>query len=288
MLNRQFKRNIYLSLLPALIIFSVFMVLPILMLITTSFTRWRTSGMTFAGVSNYVRLFNDPAFWKAMTNTGIWIGAAALIHVPLAVLVAMILSRKMRGWKLFRTLFFLPNIVSYASLAIVFGAAYNPRYGIINNALDALGFRRQDFLFQTDTALAALILTWLFMVGLYMIIVMAEIVAIPESLYEAAAIDGATRTQQDFFITLPLLRNVVGTCVILAVTGSLIYFEGILLLTNGGPRNATLNLPMFAYQKYQLFEWGYANTIGVVIFVIGLISIATIWKVFNVGRRDLG
>lgn len=288
MLNRQFKRNIYLSLLPALIIFSVFMVLPILMLITTSFTRWRTSGMTFAGVSNYVRLFNDPAFWKAMTNTGLWIGAAALIHVPLAVLVAMILSRKMRGWKLFRTLFFLPNIVSYASLAIVFGAAYNPRYGIINNALDALGFRRQDFLFQTDTALVALILTWLFMVGLYMIIVMAEIVAIPESLYEAAAIDGATRTQQDVFITLPLLRNVVGTCVILAVTGSLIYFEGILLLTNGGPRNATLNLPMFAYQKYQLFEWGYANTIGVVIFIIGLISIATIWKLFNVGRRDLG
>ena len=288
MLNRNFKRNIYLSILPAFIIFSVFMVLPILMLITTSFTRWRTSGITFAGVSNYVRLVNDPAFWKAITNTGIWVGAAALIHVPLAVLVAMILSRKMRGWKIFRTLFFLPNIVSYASLAIVFGAAYNPRYGIINNALDALGFRRQDFLFQTDTALAALILTWLFMVGLYMIIVMAEIVAIPESLYEAAAIDGATRTQQDIFITLPLLRNVVGTCVILAVTGSLVYFEGILLLTNGGPRNATLNLPMFAYQKYQLFEWGYANTIGVVIFILGLLSIATIWKLFNVGKRDLG
>lgn len=288
MLSQSFKRNIYFSLLPAFVIFSVFMVLPILILIATSFTHWRTSGITFAGMSNYVRLFNDPAFWKAISNTAIWVGAAALIHVPLAVLVAMILSRKMRGWKIFRTLFFLPNIVSYASLAIVFGAAYNPRYGIINNALDTLGFERQDFLFQTDTALTALILTWLFMVGLYMIIVMAEIVAIPESLYEAAAIDGATRNQQDVFITLPLLRNVVGTCVILAVTGSLVYFEGILLLTNGGPRNATLNLPMFAYQKYQLFEWGYANTIGVVIFVLGLLSIATIWKLFNVGRRDLG
>ena len=287
MLNRSFKRNIYLSLLPAVVIFTVFMVIPILILIGTSFTRWRTSGITVAGLSNYARLLNDPAFWKAVTNTGIWMGAAALIHVPLAVLVAMILSRKVRGWKLFRTLFFLPNIVSYASLAIVFGAAYNPRYGVVNNALDALGFRRQDFLFQTDTALAALILTWLFMVGLYMIIIMADIVAIPDSLYEAASIDGATRTQQDVFITLPLLRNVVGTCVILAVTQSLIYFEGILLLTNGGPRNATLNLPMFAYQKYQLFEWGYANAIGVVIFILGLVSIAAVWSLFRVGKRDL-
>ena len=287
MLNRSFKRNIYLSLLPAVVIFTVFMVIPILILIGTSFTRWRTSGITVAGLANYARLLNDPAFWKAVTNTGIWMGAAALIHVPLAVLVAMILSRKVRGWKLFRTLFFLPNIVSYASLAIVFGAAYNPRYGVVNNALDALGFKRQDFLFQTDTALAALILTWLFMVGLYMIIIMAEIVAIPDSLYEAASIDGATRTQQDVFITLPLLRNVVGTCVILAVTQSLIYFEGILLLTNGGPRNATLNLPMFAYQKYQLFEWGYANAIGVVIFILGLLSIALVWSLFRVGKRDL-
>ena len=287
MLNRSFKRNIYLSLLPAVVIFTVFMVIPILILIGTSFTRWRTSGITAAGLANYARLLNDPAFWKAVTNTGIWMGAAALIHVPLAVLVAMILSRKVRGWKLFRTLFFLPNIVSYASLAIVFGAAYNPRYGVVNNALDALGFKRQDFLFQTDTALAALILTWLFMVGLYMIIIMAEIVAIPDSLYEAASIDGATRTQQDVFVTLPLLRNVVGTCVILAVTQSLIYFEGILLLTNGGPRNATLNLPMFAYQKYQLFEWGYANAIGVVIFILGLLSIALVWSLFRVGKRDL-
>ncbi|MEM7735911.1 MAG: sugar ABC transporter permease, partial [Deinococcota bacterium] len=278
MLNRSFKRDIYLSILPALLVFLVFMVLPIVILIATSFTRWRTTGISFAGFTNYIRLVNDPAFWKAMSNTGIWVAAAALIHVPLAVLVALILSRKIRGWKIFRTLFFLPNIVSYASLAIVFGAAYNPRYGIINNTIDALGFRRQDFLFQTDTALTALILTWLFMVGLYMIIVMADIVAIPESFYEAAAIDGASRIQQDVFITLPLLRNVIGTCTILAVTGSLIYFEGILLLTNGGPRNATLNLPMFAYQKYQLFEWGYANTIGVVIFALGLISIATIWK----------
>ena len=287
MLNRSFKRSIYLSLLPAVVIFTVFMVIPILILIGTSFTRWRTSGITAAGLANYARLLNDPAFWKAVTNTGIWMGAAALIHVPLAVLVAMILSRKVRGWKLFRTLFFLPNIVSYASLAIVFGAAYNPRYGVVNNALDALGFKRQDFLFQTDTALAALILTWLFMVGLYMIIIMAEIVAIPDSLYEAASIDGATRTQQDVFVTLPLLRNVVGTCVILAVTQSLIYFEGILLLTNGGPRNATLNLPMFAYQKYQLFEWGYANAIGVVIFILGLLSIALVWSLFRVGKRDL-
>jgi raffinose/stachyose/melibiose transport system permease protein len=230
---------------------------------------------------------NDPAFWKAIVNTVIWLAAAVFLHLPLAVVIALILSQKIRGWKIFRTLFFLPNIVSYASLAFVFQQIYNPRYGFINNALDSFGFKRQDFLFQSDTALTALILTLLFMVGLYMIIIMAEIVAIPESLYEAAAMDGATQTQQDFFIAIPLLRNVVGTCTILTVTQSLIYFEGILLTTEGGPRNATLNLPMLAYKHKELVDWGYANAIGVVIFLLGILSIVLIWRLFRVGNRDL-
>jgi raffinose/stachyose/melibiose transport system permease protein len=287
MLTKAFKRNIYLSILPAFLIFSTFLILPIFILLITSFSRWNGGPLTFIGFANYLRLFNDPAFWKAIVNTIIWISAAVFLHLPLAVLVALILSKKIRGWKIFRTLFFLPNIVSYASLAFVFQQIYNPRYGFVNNALDSMGFKRQDFLFQTDTALTALILTWLFMVGLYMIIIMAEIVAIPDSLYEAAAIDGATQTQQDFFITLPLLRNVLGTCTILTVTQSLIYFEGILLTTEGGPRNATLNLPMLAYKHKELVDWGYANTVGVVIFLLGILSIVLIWRLFRVGNKDL-
>ncbi len=287
MLTNAFKRNIYLSILPAFLIFSTFLILPIFILVVTSFSRWNGGDVVFIGVTNYVRLLNDPAFWKAILNTVIWIAVAVFIHLPLAVLAALILSKKIRGWKIFRTLIFLPNIVSYASLAFVFQQIYNPRYGFINNTLDSLGFKRQDFLFQSDTALTALILTWLFMVGLYMIIVMAEIVAIPESLYEAAAIDGATQTQQDLFITVPLLRNVVGTCTILSVTQSLIYFEGILLTTEGGPRNATLNLPMLAYKHKELVDWGYANTVGVVIFLLGILSIVVIWQLFRVGKKDL-
>jgi raffinose/stachyose/melibiose transport system permease protein len=115
---------------------------------------------------------------------------------------------------------------------------------------------------------------------------MAEIVSIPESLYEAASIDGANRWQQDLYITLPLLRNVIGTCMILAATLSLIYFEGIFLMTGGGPANATMNLPMLAYNQYSNFRWGYTNAIGLTILILGLIFILVIRTVFRVGEEN--
>jgi raffinose/stachyose/melibiose transport system permease protein len=216
----------------------------------------------------------------------IWLAASTLVHVPLAVIVALILARKMPGWKVFRTVFFLPNIVSYAALAMVFVAFYNARYGMLNESLSGIGLSelRQDWLFTPSTALAAIIATWLFHVGLFTVIIMAEIASIPESLYEAATVDGAKAWQRDLFITLPLLRTVIGTCMILAATMSLIYFEGIFLMTGGGPADATLNLPMFAYRHYSQFNWGYANAIGVIILLMGVLAILTIRRVFR-GRE---
>jgi raffinose/stachyose/melibiose transport system permease protein len=192
------------------------------------------------------------------------------------------------GWRIFRTLFFIPNIISYASLSVVYLSFFNARYGLLNTILEDVGLDglTRDWLFSTDTALAAIIMTWLFQIGLYMLLFMAEIAAIPEQLYEAAEIDGATEFQKDFLITIPLLRNIIGTAMILAATQSLIYFEGILLMTEGGPANATLNLPMFAYRNYSNFNWGYTNAIGVIILIFGIVLIVSIRQLFRVGRRD--
>lgn len=288
MMTRNLRISIAASLMPACVIFTVFFIIPIGIMIVTSFYDWGARGMTFIGLENYIRLMDDFAFHDALRNTAIWVAAAILLHVPLAVLVAVVLSKKMMGWKIFRTLFFIPNIISYAALSVVFLNFYNARFGLLNSILDSVGLGHwgRDWLFSTDTALAAIIFSWLFHVGLYMIIVMAEIVAIPDEIYEAADIDGASAVQKDLYITLPLLRNIIGTCMILAATQSLIYFEGVLLMTNGGPANATLNLPMFAYQEYSLFRWGYTNTIGLVILSAGLMLILIIKTIFRVGERD--
>jgi raffinose/stachyose/melibiose transport system permease protein len=283
-LTWKYRRSIALALAPAVAIFGTIFVVPIGTLLVTSLFTWDSSGLEFAGIENFRRLLEDAAFWAAMRVQTIWLAASTLVHVPLAVIVALILARKMPGWKVFRTVFFLPNIVSYAALAMVFVAFYNARYGMLNESLSGIGLSevRQDWLFTPSTALAAIIATWLFHVGLFTVIIMAEIASIPESLYEAATVDGAKPWQRDLFITLPLLRTVVGTCMILAATMSLIYFEGIFLMTGGGPADATLNLPMFAYRHYSQFNWGYANAIGVVILLLGVLAILTIRRVFRV------
>lgn len=280
--------SIFLSLLPALLLFATFLALPFFTILVTSFFEWNARGLSFNWGANYVELWSSRSFVSAMRNTAIWVGAAVLLHVPLAIMVAVILSRRLRGWKLFRTLFFLPNIVSYSALAIVFLGFYNARYGALNMVLADIGFEhwQNDWLFNFDTALFALIATWIFHVGLYMIIIMAEIATIPQDLYEAATIDGASELQQDVKITLPLLRNVIGTCMILTVTQSLIYFEGIFLTTGGGPANATLNLSMATYRAFENFDWGEANAIGMHILTLGVVAIVAIRHIFRIGDHD--
>ncbi len=287
-MQRHFGLSIFLSLLPALVLFALFLALPFFTILITSFFEWNARGLTFTWGANYLELWDSRGFVSALRNTAIWVGAAVFLHVPLAVLVAIILSRRLRGWKVFRTLFFLPNIVSYSALAIVFLGFYNARYGALNMVLADIGLEhlQTDWLFNFNTALYALIATWVFHVGLYMIIIMAEISSIPDDLYEAATIDGATEIEQDFHITLPLLRNVIGTCMILTVTQSLIYFEGIFLTTGGGPANATMNLSMATYKAFENFDWGEANAIGMHILTFGVLAILVIRRLFRIGDHD--
>ncbi len=287
-MHKRLGISIFLSLLPALLLFATFLALPFLTILVTSFFEWDARGLTFNWGRNYLELWDSRGFKAAMGNTAIWVGAAVLLHVPLAVVVAIILSRRLRGWKVFRTLFFLPNIVSYSALAIVFLGFYNARYGALNQVLADIGLEhlQTDWLFDFDTALYALIATWIFHVGLYMMIIMAEIAAIPQDIYEAAYVDGASELDQDLKITLPLLRNVIGTCMILTVTQSLIYFEGIFLTTGGGPANATLNLSMATYRAFENFDWGEANAIGMHILTLGVVAILVIRRVFRIGDKD--
>ncbi len=287
-MKRDLYRGIALSLAPAVLLFSIFFLLPLGAVIYTSFYDWNLSGLSFVGLENYREMFDERAFQKAVRNNLIWSAAVIFLHVPLATFAAILLSEKMPGWKVFRTLFFIPNMISWAALALIYrNVVYNPQWGLVNSVLERVGLEslQRQWLADLTWALPAVIATWMFNIGLWMVIIMAEIASIPGSLYEAAEIDGATRPQQVRHITLPLLRNVIGTCMILSVSIGLVSFEVIFLMTEGGPANETMNLAMHLYNKFTFTQFGYANAIGVFLIGLGFLLMMILNRAFRVGEQ---
>jgi raffinose/stachyose/melibiose transport system permease protein len=285
--TRGMGAGIAISLLPGALLFVTFFFVPLGVVVVTSMSDWGPIEFAYTGLENYRLLFSDGRFWAALRNTGLFSLAAVAIQVPVGVAVAIILSRKIRGWKLLRTVYFLPNIVSAAALALVYLTFYNPRYGLLNQTLGAIGLGdSRDWLFDVGTALPAVAATWVFTAGLVIVLVMAEIAAIPEEVYDAARVDGASRWQVTRYVTLPLLRNVVGVCVILVLLFTLAYFDGVYIMTAGGPADRTITLSLYAFQEYSNSHWGYANAIGTLLVVLGLLVIVTVRRVFRIGERD--
>lgn len=246
--------------------------------------------MKFIGIDNYIALLSDQAFLIAFKNTIIWVALQGSFHVALGVLVALVLSHKPLGWKFVRTSYMIPIIISSAARAMLLLYVFNPQMGMINSFLKMIGF--EDFslnwYFDPSTSFWTVTSGWLFFSALITIIVMAEIATIPQSLYEAAKIDGATRFQTDLFVVLPLLRNVIGISVILATTSMLKEFELIFLTTNGGPNDSNLNLPLYLYKEAMMLNnYGYANAIGTLLIFLGLFIILVATRIFKFGHSDV-
>jgi raffinose/stachyose/melibiose transport system permease protein len=287
--NREQKWFIVLSLIPAVVLFGIFYILPMLGLIASTFFDWNTIKMGgFIGIGNYVKMFQDHVFYVALQNNLSWSLVAACIHIPLALLVALLLSKKVRGWKVLRTIYFLPHVISVTAFAVIWMNVFNPSFGLINSLLKVMGLTSwcHNWLYDQNLAWPAILLTWVFHVGLYAVIILGEILSIPEELFESAEIDGASGFKQSFHITIPLMRNITGTCVILTVTGGLRYFEGLYIMTNGAPNFRTETLALYLYQKIQLIQYSYANTIGVALLTFGLLFVISGMKLFKIGKSD--
>jgi len=274
------------AIIPAIALFVTFYLIPIGSLLYTSFFKWESIKMgTFVGFANYIKMFHDPVFWQALRNNFNWSMCAAFIHIPMALLIALILNSKFKGWKIFRTIYFLPHVISITAFAVVYISVFNPSFGLLNTILRALGIDKYsniNWLFDSRWAWRAIISTWIFHIGLYATIFLAGMTSIPIEIYEAAKIDGASNIKQDLHITIPLLKNVIGVCIILAVTGGLRYFEGLYIMTNGAPNWKTETLALLIYQQLQLVHNSYANTIGVALLVIGLLIVVLISRLFRV------
>lgn len=285
------KRNIVLFLFPCLALFAFIYLLPILIVFVTSFFNWQSgSSMTFAGISNYVSAFSDSSLAKSLENTFYWVLLQSIVHVSIGTTLAVILSRKRRGWKVFRTIFMVPNVISSAALGIIFLNLFNPQIGLVNSMIGSLTGKpfQWNWFFSDSTAFLTVTLTWVLYAGLITIIMLAAIQAVPEDVLEAARIDGASQRQIDFMVTLPLVRTSLGTAVILAATSMLREFDLIFLTTSGGPGTETLNLPLYIY-KTALNEnnYGYANMMGVLLIAVGVVIVFAINKLFRMDESDV-
>lgn len=279
--------GILLFLIPVLVLFVLFFIFPVIYLIIVSFVEW--SGLdtpVFVGFKNYLYIFKDKVFIRSITNNLIWALSAGFIQVPLAVLAALILSYKPRGWKIFRTVFFFPRVISAIALATLWSAIFNAQYGLLNGLLRliGLGHLQTNWLGTLKTAFPSVLIYWLFYIGYYMIIVLADIQGISEEYYEAAEIDGAGRIRQSLSITLPLAKTSIVTCILLAMIDGLRQFAQVYILTNGGPNNRTSVMVLYLYKEMQNYAYGTSSAAAVVLICIGTLVILTIRN--TLGRQS--
>lgn len=285
------KAWIPIFLAPAVILFLLIYAVPLVMVFATSLCEYKltSKSITFIGLQNYINLFQDPAFHTAFTNTIIWILIHCILHVAMGCLIALLLYKKPRGWKFIRTAYMVPNIISNAAMGMIFVNIFNPQFGVVNSILKLIGLEEltHNWLMDTTTAFPSVTMVWFLFAGYTTTLILAQALSVDESVLEAARVDGATNFQIDIFIMLPLLKKIIGTTMVMAATYMLQMFDLIYITTNGGPGKTTTNLPLLLYSVFKSENnYGYANTIGVMIIVLGAIVMVTINKALKVNEED--
>ena len=266
----------YLLVAPYLLHLVIFFGYPLLFSLVLIFHRWDVvTPMEFVGLKNFARLFQDDLFFRSILNTGLFLA----IHIPLQIGVALffaeLLNTKLPGRGFFRTIYFLPVVVSGVVVTILFQQLFAYDTGFINDVLTALGGGRVPWLVSPTWAMPsiALMATWK-NVGLYVILFLAGLQNIPASLYEVADIEGASAWQRWRWVTLPMLNPMLVTVVVLSTIGGFSLFIEPYVLTGGGPLNSTLSGLLYIYnQAFYFNHMGYAAALG---FFFALVIFAVV------------
>jgi multiple sugar transport system permease protein len=275
-LARKEEREFYLFISPWIIGFILFGAGPIIASAVISLMDWSLlSAPTWAGIGNYRRLFGDPLFLTALKNTIIYAVGSVFLGVVVAFLLALLLNQKVWGMALFRTIFYLPSVVSGIAVALLWVNIFHPDFGLINYALSWFGIQGPGWLTSPQWAMPALIIMSIWGAGGGMVIYLAGLQSIPEHLYEAASLDGAGPWLKFRHITVPMMSPVIFFNLIVGFITSLQAFVLIFVMTNGGPANATLVYGLYLYRSaFENFEMGYASSMAWVLFVVIIIITA--------------
>ncbi|MCI5700905.1 MAG: sugar ABC transporter permease [Lachnospiraceae bacterium] len=285
--KRKFRIGPYLFILPAFLVSFTFIIIPLIISLTYSFTDYNLISKNFIGLGNYKKLFTDIAFKRALVNTLKYTFFVVGINAILGLVVATFLNEKwLRGSKIFRTIIYTPYTVSIVAASMIWLYLYDPN-GLLNVIMSALGLKQQLWLDNPNMAMGCLIVVAIWQgMGYCMVMYLAGYQSIPSYLYEAARIDGASKIQMFFKISIPMLAPTTYLTLIMTIMSSFQVFGQVYNMTGGGPAYRTTTLVHQIYmQAFVGWKMGYASTISVVLLVI---SMTITLLLFRYGNRDGG
>jgi multiple sugar transport system permease protein len=281
--NRRSRRRLLVGLLfisPWILGFLIFTLYPFLATLYYSFTRYDiVSSPKWIGLSNYTHLLHDHLFWLSLWNTGFY----TVLEVPLSTVVAiglaMLLNKKVRGLSIYRTVFYLPTVVPIVAGSIVWLWLFNPSFGIVNDALSALHIPGPGWMFSVAWSKPSFVLLGIWAVGAPMVIYLAALQGVPKEMYEVADLEGAGPWQRTWHVTLPMISPAIVFNSILGLVGALQYFTQAYVMTQGGPDNSTLFYSLYLYDEaFSYLHLGYASAMAWLLFiVVVVITIIFFW-----------
>ena len=274
-LKRKHEIWFYVITTPWLLGFLFLHFLPSISTLLLSLLNWELPGeVEFVGLDQFARLFSDPIFLRALLNSAYFALATVPLSIGVGLVLALLTKTFSKGFRFARSVFLLPAVVPSVAAALTWGWIFNPRYGLVNALLAAVGIDGPAWLFDPVLAMPVVILIHLWTAGINMFVYLAAMQNLPLELYDAARIDGANARQRFWRLTWPLLAPVTIYLVLVNLIGSFQAFTPVYILTGGGPDNATLTLPLYIYQA--AFAWGdlgYAASAATVMLILILVLV---------------
>ncbi len=269
----------FLFILPWLVGYIVFTAGPILVMFVLSFFQYDLSTASFVLLENYKALTNDPLFWQSLRVTLTYSAIIIPLGLVLGLGIALLMNQNIAFRNIFRTIYYLPAIMSGVAVALLWKWVFNPEFGLINYLLSFVGIQGPKWLASPQWALPSLVIVGLWGIGRTMLIYLAGLQNIPTDLYEAAIIDGANPIRRFFSVTLPMLSPVILFNVIIEMIVSFQVFTVAYVMTQGGPNFATLFYALYLYRQVLIYsQFGYGSAMGVVLFFIVLLLTMFIFR----------
>lgn len=265
---------------PGVALFALFVLWPLTQALVTSLYSW--DGFTpkkWVGLGNYSQLINAPLFWSAVEHTMIYAVGTVVAKIVLALALALMVDRGLRAVAAYRSILFLPVLMSFVAVGLLWGFLYDPELGLINNALSHVGVGGIAWLGDPSTALMSIMIvdTWKWL-GYHVVLLVAGLQLVRPDLYEAAKSDGASAWAAFWHVTLPAMKTMIGLNIVIAFAGALNAFDLVYVMTKGGPFHSTDTIMTYMYdQAFNQNRLGYASAVACALFV--LVAVATLIQV---------
>ncbi|ANS74698.1 sugar ABC transporter permease [Paenibacillus yonginensis] len=277
----HFKRFITLALLPSLLLYAFFVIVPVFWSMYYGFFEWKGIGpLKYVGLENFSEVISDPIFWRALKNNLIIVAASILGQVPIALVLALLLRKSSLLHRFIRSAVFMPMVLSTVVVGLIWGYIYHPQFGLVNTVLEHIGLGSWKRAWLSDRSAnmyaVSVPIIWNF-IGPYLIMFIAAIQNIPSEIEDACKIDGTRPFQKLFYVTLPMIRGTINVVIVMCIAGSLKAFDQVFIMTGGGPAQSTELLATYMYNNtFNVYRYGYGSAVSTAIVVIsgGLIAIS--------------